>query len=94
MSKNILAQLIILVVLKAWPSDPGVLMTFTRGLKSQKYFYNKTKSNCLFNLIFPCVCSGVSQRGQMCDICLLLSQTVKRFAKIQTMPLLSLNYIV
>lgn len=36
MSKNILAQLIILVDLKAWPSDPGVLMTFTRGLKSQK----------------------------------------------------------
>lgn len=30
----------------------------------------------------------------MCDICLLLSQTSKRLAKVQTMPLFSLNYIV
>lgn len=52
MSKNILAQLIILEVLKACLRDPGVLMTFPSGLKSQKYFHNKTKSNCLFNFIF------------------------------------------
>lgn len=96
MSKNILVQLITPYprFSKHGPVTSGMLMTLKGVQRVRSIFIIKQKVIVFFNLIFSRVYSRVSQRRLMCDICLLLSQTSKRLAKVQTMPLFSLNYIV